>query len=85
MAAIQYKMNNLTITVSGVNGNMDACTYTNLDPVEYVFKAENFRTGHMLLYRFHANTTTVTPLAGFRKLKTDEVKMSFLGAVFPGA
>ena len=85
MAAIEYSMNNLHITVSGVNGYMDVCTYTNLDPVTYVFKAENIKTGYILLYRFLPNTTEETPVAGFRRLKTDEVQVTFLGATMPGA
>jgi len=84
MASIQHKMNNLTITVSGYNGSMDSCVYTNLDPVEYIFKAETVSTGHILLYIFEPNVTTPTPLVGFRKLRTADVKLSFLGATYKG-
>jgi len=84
MAAIEYKMNNLHIIVSGVNGYMEVCTYTNLDPVTYIFKAESIRTGHILLYHFLPNVTESTPAEGFRRLKTDEVQVTFLGATMPG-
>ena len=83
MATIDFSMNNLNIVLSGVDGWIDICTYTNLDPVEYVYKAHHVGTGETLLYRFNANTTEPTPLVGFRRMKTDEVEFSFLGAVFP--
>lgn len=83
MATIQFKMNNLDITVSGVAGYMDVCTYTNLDPVDYLYRAENITTGLSLIYRFKANTSTESPLEGFRRTKTDETKLSFLGATPP--
>jgi hypothetical protein len=83
MATIDFRMNNLHIVVSGVQGYMDVCTYTNLDPVDYVYKVENINTGLTLLYRFRANTTTPTSVEGFRRTKTDETKLSFLGATMP--
>jgi len=81
MAAIVFEMNNLRIDLSGVNGYMETSIYTNLDPVDYKFKIE-MRTG-TLIYTCHANTTTPTPIEGFRRTKTDETRLSFLGAIFP--
>lgn len=83
MATIQFKMNNLTINVSGVAGYMDQCTYTNLDPVDYVYKARDLNTGASMIYRFKAGTTTATNLEGFRRTKTDSTALSFLGATPP--
>lgn len=83
MASINFKMNNLEITLSGVNGYMEVCTYTNLDPIDYVFKAVNVRTKEALIYRCHANNLTPVPMEGFRRMKTDEVELSFLGATAP--
>jgi len=81
MAAILFTLNNLTINLSGVNGYMDVSTYTNLDPVDYKFKIET-RTG-TLIYTCHANQPTPVPINGFRRTKTDETRLSFLGATFP--
>lgn len=83
MATIDFSMNNLHIVLSGVNGYMDVCTYTNGDPVEYVYKAHHTPTGQTMLYRFKPNVTEVTNLEGFRRLKTDEVEFAFMGAVLP--
>ena len=84
MATIEFKMNNLTLHISGVSGYMDECTYTNLDPVDYIYKVSRIRDGLTVVYRFKANTTTTTPLEGFRRTKTDESNLTFLGATFPG-
>lgn len=83
MATIDFNMNNLHIVLSGVGGYIDTCTYTNGDPVEYVYKAVHTRTGEILLYRFQPNVTVSIPLEGFRRVKTDEVEFAFLGAVLP--
>jgi len=83
MAAIQFTLNNLHINLSGVMGYMDTCTYTNLDPIDYVFKSTHMATGNISIYRFHANTTTLTTLEGFRRQKTDESQLSFLGVTAP--
>jgi len=85
MAAIEFTLNNLNISLSGVSGYMEYCTYTNLDPVDYVFKSEHKASGEITLYRFHANTTEPAVLEGFRRQKTDESMLSFLGATMPGA
>jgi len=83
MAVIHFSMNNLDIQLSGVSGYMDECTYTNLDPVTYVYRSVNTMTGQVAVFHFLANTTAPTPLAGFRRQKTDETELSFLGAIFP--
>ena len=85
MATINFTMNNLRIVVSGVSGYMDSCIYTNLDPVEYIYKIEDLNSDTITLYRFHANTTVSTKLEGFRRTKTDETRLSFLGATMPNA
>jgi hypothetical protein len=85
MAAITFTMNNLTIDLSGVNGWIDTSSYTNLDPVDYVFKCRNNKTGQVLIYTCHANTTVAAPIPGFRRSKTDESELTFLGAVPPTA
>lgn len=80
MASIHITMNNLTVDLSGVNGYLETSSYTNLDPVDYKFKVETrYQT---LIYTCKANTPNPTPVAGFRRTKTDESKVSFLGAVF---
>lgn len=81
MASIHIEMNNLTIDLSGVAGYMDECTYTNLDPIDYHFKF--CARDQTLIYTCKANKTTPTEIEGWRRIKTDEAKVSFLGATLP--
>lgn len=81
MAAIDFTMNNLSIHIQGVNGWMDTGVYTNTDPVDYIFKAVDRTTGDILIYRCVGNTPTETKIPGWRRLKTDQTEMTFLGGV----
>lgn len=81
MASINFSMNNLSVALSGVNGYMEVASYTNLDPVEYKFKVET--RDQTLIYTFYSNKTVPTAIEGFRRTKTDETRISFLGAVMP--
>lgn len=83
MASIDISMNNLHVTLSGVNGYMEVAHYTNLDPVNYKFKV--CTREQTLIYTCKANVTEPTEIEGFRRTKTDETKVSFLGAVFPSS
>ena len=83
MAAIVFQMNNLTVNISGVAGMMEVCTYTNLDPIEYVFKIQNLRTHQVVIYTCCANKTAPTAVEGWRHTKTDESNLSFLGGRLP--
>ncbi len=85
MATFNITVNNLDVTVSGVNGYVDSGTYTNLDPVDYIFETVHEKTGSTLIYTFKANTTSPTAIDGFRRYKTDETRFKFLGAVVPPA
>lgn len=81
MASINFSMNNLNVALSGVNGYMEVASYTNLDPVDYKFRVEC--RDQTLIYTFKANTSEPSPIDGFRRTKTDETRVSFLGAVMP--
>lgn len=84
-STIQFKMNNLTVNIVGVNGYMDTVTYTNFDPVIYVFKMTNIKTGEQKNFTFTNNKTTTTNVEGFSRARTDEVYTTFQGAYLPGA
>lgn len=83
MASIDFTLNNLNIIVAGTNGTIDTITYTNLDPVNYVFRLENRHTKRVSVVVCHANTPNPTTIDGFFRTATDETNVSFLGAVLP--
>jgi len=80
MAAITFTMNNLSISLSGVNGYMEHSSYTNYDPIDYKFKIKT-RT-ETLIYTCYANQHTPVSVDGFRRTKTDESTLSFLGGSY---
>lgn len=79
---IQFKMNNLTVDIYGVGGNMDYIEWKNLDPVCYVFQVTN-RTNGAKYNHYLWPTTTTRRAPGFRKTRTDETYATFQGAFLP--
>jgi len=82
-STIKFIMNNLTVEITGLAGYMDSISYTNLDPVNYVFQIRNRRSKAVYNFTFIAGTTEPATLTGFRRMRTDEVMSIFQGAYLP--